>query len=343
MDDDSKATALMPSPAATETTAVSKASPVALSSPAAASSAVSTPGHDRCYDGEDAEDEDVQQALRFGDIGKFLAVVPGLLALLYLYVVYTFFHCCMLMQLDLPRSQRNHEKELRGVVELVVFHVLTGTLLYCLASTVVVHPGTIPPETRWRMPLSPTAKSSIPGTTETKDGSTAPRFCKWCLKYKPDRCHHCRICCLCILKMDHHCPMVYNCIGFCNHKYFFLLLVYATIDLSLISLTLWESVLRAIHWDLSLEMMLALAGAEALAMSLLAAIAYFLSFHVWLVSQGLTTLEYVERKGNKPNWRQKYDLGLYQNICNVLGPNPLLWLLPLSHPTGDGVIWATAE
>eukprot|EP00971_Amphidinium_carterae_P072680 1437256-Amphidinium_carterae.1 len=40
----------MPSPAATETTAVSKASPVALSSPAAASSAVSTPGTEMAPD-----------------------------------------------------------------------------------------------------------------------------------------------------------------------------------------------------------------------------------------------------------------------------------------------------
>merc|ERR1719203_2617663 len=57
-----------------------------------------------------------------------------------------------------------------------------------------------------------------------------PRYCKWCLKYKPDRCHHCRSCKTCVLRMDHHCPWIMNCIGSRNHKYFFLLLFYATVN-----------------------------------------------------------------------------------------------------------------
>mmetsp|Transcript_14021 Transcript_14021/g.31767 ORF Transcript_14021/g.31767 Transcript_14021/m.31767 type:complete len:298 (+) Transcript_14021:150-1043(+) len=286
---------------------------------------------------------------QLGELGKMMPVTGVLFVVVVLYTQYVFLHGWRLLQFDLPDSSRQQDLVVQGYQQLGLFHIVTTLLLYSLARCILTHPGHIPDGIGWELKAEPEEdtggglKELRSGFSERKQTTGERRHCKWCLKYKPDRCHHCRICCLCILKMDHHCPMVYNCIGFCNHKYFFLLLVYATIDLSLISLTLWESVLRAIHWDLSLEMMLALAGAEALAMSLLAAIAYFLSFHVWLVSQGLTTLEYVERKGNKPNWRQKYDLGLYQNICNVLGPNPLLWLLPLSHPTGDGVIWATAE
>jgi palmitoyltransferase len=52
------------------------------------------------------------------------------------------------------------------------------------------------------------------------------RFCSHCLKFKPDRCHHCRQCNSCVLKMDHHCPWVINCIGFYNYKYFINMLVY---------------------------------------------------------------------------------------------------------------------
>ena len=55
------------------------------------------------------------------------------------------------------------------------------------------------------------------------------RYCKPCTAIKPDRCHHCSICRRCVLKMDHHCPWVNNCIGFGNYKFFVLFLLYATL------------------------------------------------------------------------------------------------------------------
>lgn len=67
------------------------------------------------------------------------------------------------------------------------------------------------------------------------------RHCKWCGKFKPDRTHHCRVYGTCILKMDHHCPWIYNTVGFKNHKYFFLILLYSVADLWLIVATFWVS------------------------------------------------------------------------------------------------------
>ena len=62
-------------------------------------------------------------------------------------------------------------------------------------------------------------------------------MCQRCLKCKPDRCHHCSQCNQCILKMDHHCPWVANCIGFYNYKYFLNMLLYASLSCQVIVFT----------------------------------------------------------------------------------------------------------
>ncbi|KAL5022759.1 hypothetical protein ScPMuIL_001914 [Solemya velum] len=54
-------------------------------------------------------------------------------------------------------------------------------------------------------------------------------ICKRCISPKPPRTHHCSVCGKCIMKMDHHCPWLNNCVGFYNHRYFFLFVVYMCI------------------------------------------------------------------------------------------------------------------
>lgn len=46
--------------------------------------------------------------------------------------------------------------------------------------------------------------------------------CSQCRNPKPARSHHCRKCGSCILKMDHHCPWINNCVGFQNEQAFIL-------------------------------------------------------------------------------------------------------------------------
>lgn len=59
--------------------------------------------------------------------------------------------------------------------------------------------------------------------------SGSVRYCNRCVLVKPDRAHHCSICSRCVLKMDHHCPWVNNCVCFFNYKFFMLFLGYALV------------------------------------------------------------------------------------------------------------------
>ena len=47
-----------------------------------------------------------------------------------------------------------------------------------------------------------------------------PRFCERCKIYKPPRCKHCYLCDRCVIRYDHHCPLIDHCIGVNNYRTF---------------------------------------------------------------------------------------------------------------------------
>jgi hypothetical protein len=44
--------------------------------------------------------------------------------------------------------------------------------------------------------------------------------CDKCYIVRVPRVHHCSVCRGCVLKMDHHCPWINNCVGHFNQKFF---------------------------------------------------------------------------------------------------------------------------
>merc|ERR1719491_849121 len=156
-----------------------------------------------------------------------------------LYAIYMRFHIIPRMAVDSLARQAS--------IEFFIFNVVAVLLIACYLLCIQTDPGTIPAKEEdpsWEYVPQHHSEPGLEANLSLQEWKRSGdrRQCKWCAKYKPDRCHHCRVCRTCVLKMDHHCPWIYNCVGFKNHKYFFLLLLYSVIDCQLIAWTLLGTV-----------------------------------------------------------------------------------------------------
>ncbi|XP_033840467.1 palmitoyltransferase ZDHHC16B [Periophthalmus magnuspinnatus] len=190
-------------------------------------------------------------------------------------------------------------------------------------------------------------------------------ICKKCIIPKPARTHHCSICSTCILKMDHHCPWLNNCVGHFNHRYFFSFCLYMTLGCvycSISSRNLFIEAYNAVEsyyqtpppeftvmettghkciiflWVLTSSVAVALGGLTL--------------WHAMLITRGETS---VERHINKKEtrrlkergrvFRNPYHHGRINNWKLLFGVEKRShWLtrvlLPSAHlPKGDGIVW----
>ncbi|KAM9669440.1 palmitoyltransferase ZDHHC15 isoform 2-T2 [Dama dama] len=172
----------------------------------------------------------------------------------------------------------------------------------------------------------------------TRTGSGAVRFCDRCHLIKPDRCHHCSVCAMCVLKMDHHCPWVNNCIGFSNYKFFLQFLAYSVLYCLYIATTVFSYFIK--YWRGELP---GVRSKFHVLFLLFVACMFFVSlvilfgYHCWLVSRNKTTLEAfctpVFMSGPEKNG---FNLGFIKNIQQVFGDNKKFWLIPIGSSPGDG-------
>ncbi|KAH8521783.1 hypothetical protein Peur_040412 [Populus x canadensis] len=228
-----------------------------------------------------------------------------------------------------------------ALLVLVLFHSLLVMLLWSYFTTVLTDPGGVPPN--WRPSIDEESGDADPLVGLAHEGTgldlnlsamlgepanPRTRACQKCNWFKPPRCHHCSVCGRCILKMDHHCVWVVNCVGALNYKYFLLFLFYTFLVTTLVTSSLLLQFLSFFTVDEkngTPETLVATFVTFVLNLSFALSIMGFLIMHISLVLGNTTTIEAFEKKSN-PKWH--YDLGRRKNFEQVFGTDKRYWFIP---------------
>lgn len=169
-------------------------------------------------------------------------------------------------------------------------------------------------------------------------------LCGTCLRWKIERSHHCRQCGKCVLKMDHHCPWLANCIGFRNYKFFLLTHLYGLIGSSIIGLTHWEALINAnMSEDSNLLGIWWIFFVYLTNLGLFGFLLWLFLVNWKLVLNGQTVIENADRE-RFPSTKaiNIYDVGAYNNFCNVFGENAIVWFIPFfPNYRGSGLVFDT--
>lgn len=235
-----------------------------------------------------------------------------------------------------------------GLLNALIFTLLLCLCVFSFSVAVAADPGHVPSA------YVPDVEDDSGGASSDQELKKAAerRQCDKCSAYKPPRAHHCKVCRRCVLRMDHHCLWINNCVGHWNYKAFFLLVFYATSG-SIYSMVMIITSAFHKNWDLDgrvpLKTFYVFCGTVVLALSLI--LGTLLGWHIYLIIHNMTTIEYHEgiraawlAKKSGLSYRHPFDVGVYKNISLVLGSNMLTWLCPtaISH-LKDGTSFPTVR
>lgn len=175
-------------------------------------------------------------------------------------------------------------------------------------------------------------------------------YCHVCQMNSPPRSHHCPVCEVCVIKRDHHCVFTGNCVGFQNHRYFMLMVLYLWIGcvyVILFNLDYYFNVLGhpsftlilklifpGLAWTLGYVTMfelsiLIVSGVNCMAMFLFTCL---LGFQFFFITRGQTQFECKKKI-------REYTLSFSENWKIVLGEKWYLTMLSAyinSKLPGDG-------
>ncbi|CAE7368783.1 AP3M1 [Symbiodinium natans] len=178
------------------------------------------------------------------------------------------------------------------------------------------------------------AKVSLVESSENPE--VVPRKCPKCALLKPPRAHHCSVCGVCVMKMDHHCPWINNCVGFGNYRYFCLFLLFlgmACFFVVCVFGVFFHDVIFSWSRQGTRAFRQCILTSFMICASILAAVCFLGGFHTFLVMTNQTTIEFqinmMKRRESRYNgefFRNPYDMGRSRNCQEVFGASALFVL-----------------
>jgi len=214
-----------------------------------------------------------------------------------------------------------------GILEIVLFHWVWINMVVSYIRCIFTDPGGVPSNAELEEGMLLQGGVDMRGRQCTKGGCQG--------NYKPDRAHHCSTCGTCILKMDHHCPWVNNCVGFRNYKFFVLFLIYVV---GTCFIFLAFSIPYLLNQPDFGKIMSSADTFQGLVASIVCTVfglglICFAGIHIDLALKNQSTLESFKiSQRNNP-----YDLGRRANWEQVFGKSPWLWFVPVATTLGNGL------
>jgi hypothetical protein len=142
---------------------------------------------------------------------------------------------------------------------------------------------------------------------------------------KPERTHHCSVCDTCILKFDHHCPWLNQCVGIGNERYFVLFMVWLTIGCMVVMISGWRVVAQTLSfkpWPYNYVPRIFPLLTYAICALMGIGVGVMSVWQVLIVGWGETSVESSDNTHYREVCRRKgvgftnvYDIGFTQNLC----------------------------
>jgi len=246
------------------------------------------------------------------------------------------------------------------VVLLIIYHILTLLFLWAWLRTVLTKPVTC--DHRYLLNEMEQHHFLTLQTTTDRDnylkglinqrqlvvkeradmsrsgGRESIRYCRKTGAIKPDRSHYDSMTKQLVLKMDHYCPWVANCIGYSNYKFFVMFLFYAITYCLFIMGTSLVPFLQV--WSTNggpnspnftssfrLQTMFVFMAASIFSLS----VVFLFSLHLYLISTNRTTIELygspiIENIGG---FKHAYNISCMKNWKQVCGSSICFWFIPI--------------